>query len=109
MSATKLEHLQRLQDRAQTLIESAKFEDGWIYRWVLVSSLIKYDRATMTCKMMNGLCPDSLRGRFITRSEVSRYLTRSQLDIDIPTQNLEFSKGSFFTLVPKHGMTFQET
>ena len=32
LSATKLEHLlfKRLQDRAQTLIESAKFEDGWI-------------------------------------------------------------------------------
>ena len=96
LSTTKLEHLQRLQDRAQTLIESAKFEDGWICKWLSVSSLIKYDRAIMTYKIMNGLCPDSLRGRFITRSEISGYSTRNMLDIDIPRQNLEFSKGSFF-------------
>ena len=96
LSATKLEHLQRLQDRAQTLLESAKFEDRWICKWLSVSSLIKYDRAIMTYKMMNGFCPDSLGGKFITRSEISSYLTRNQLDIDIPRQNLEFSKGSFF-------------
>ena len=50
----------------------------------------------MTYKMMNGLSPDSLRGKFIIRSEISRYSTRNQLDIDIPRQNLESSKGSFF-------------
>ena len=91
LSATKLEHLQRLQDRVQTLIERANFEDGWICKWLSVSNLIKYDRAKMTYKIMNGLCPDSLRGKFITRSEISSYSTRNQLDIDIPRQNLEFS------------------
>lgn len=91
-STTKLEHIQRLQDRARTLIESPKSEDGWIS----VSSLIKYDRAIMICKMMNGLCPDSLRDRFRTRSEISSYSTRNELDIDIPGQNLEFSTESFF-------------
>ena len=50
----------------------------------------------MTYEMMNGLCPDSLRGKFITKSEMYSYSTRNQLDIDIPRQNLEFSKGSFF-------------
>ena len=50
----------------------------------------------MTYKMMNGLCPDILRGRFMTRPEISSYSTRNQLDIDIPRQNLEFTKGSFF-------------
>ena len=50
----------------------------------------------MTYKMINGLCPDSLRGKFTTRSEISSYSTRNQLDIDIPRHNLEFSKGSFF-------------
>ena len=29
------------------------------------------------------------------RSEISSYSTRNQLDIDIPRQNLEFSKGRF--------------
>ena len=58
--------------------------------------LIKYDRAITTYKMINGLRPDSLRGRFITRSKRSSYSTRNHLDNDIPRQDLEFSKGSFF-------------
>ena len=45
---------------------------------------------------MNGLCPDNLRGRLTTRSEISNYPTRNQFDLDIPRQNLEFSKRSFF-------------
>ena len=45
---------------------------------------------------MNGLCPDNLSGRLITRSQISNYPTRNQLDLDIPRQNLEFSKRSFF-------------
>ena len=92
----RLKCLQHLQDRAQTLIEKAKFEDGWTCKWLSVLDLIKYDRDIMTYKMMNGLCPDNLRGKFITRSEISSYSTRNQLNIDIPRQNLEFSKGSFF-------------
>ena len=95
-SVTKLEHLQRLQDRAQTLIESAKFRDGWNCRWLSVTNPIKYDRAMMTYKMMNDLCPDSVNGRFSTMSEISSYSTRSHIDIDIPRQNLEFSYASFF-------------
>ena len=41
LSDTKLEHLQRLQDRPQTLIKRAKFEDGWICKWLSVSTLLK--------------------------------------------------------------------
>ena len=96
LSATKLERLQRLQGRAQTLIESAKSEDGWICKWLSVSSLIKYDRGINDAQNDEWSCPDTLKGRFITRSEISSYSTRNQLDIDIPRQNLEFSKGSFF-------------
>ena len=50
----------------------------------------------MIYKIMNGLCPDNLRGRLVTRSQISSYQTRNQLDIDTPRQNLEFSKNSFF-------------
>lgn len=56
----------------------------------------------MMYKMINGICPDSRRGRFICRSEMSRtYSTRNQLNIDTARQNLEFSKGSFFHSVAK--------
>ena len=96
LSNTKLDHLQRLQNRARTLIEGSRLKDGWSCNWLSVSNLIKFDRAVMIYKIMNGLCPDNLRGRLITRSEISNYPTRNQFDLDIPRQNLEFSKRSFF-------------
>ena len=95
LSATKLENLQRLQNRVQTLIEGAKLEDGWICKWLSVSNLNKYDRAIMKYKMTNGLCPDSLEIN-LSLDQRSSYSTRNQLDIDIQRQNMEFPKGSFF-------------
>ena len=50
----------------------------------------------MIYKTMNGLCSDNLRGRLGTRSQISNYRTRNQLDLGAPRQNLEFSKSSFF-------------
>ena len=61
-----------------------------------ISNLITFDKAVMIYKIMNGLCPDNLRGRLATRSQISNYPTRNQLDLDTPRQNLEFSKNSFF-------------
>ena len=96
LSNTKLDHLQRLQTRARALIESSRLKDGWSCNWLSVSNLIIFDRAVMIYRIMNGLCPDNLRGRMVTRSQISNYPTRTQLDLDTPRQNLEFSKGSFF-------------
>ena len=96
LSNTKLDHLQRLQTRARTLIESSRLKDGWSCNWLSVSNLIIFDRAVMIYKIMNGLCPDNLRGRLVTKSLISNYPTRNQLDLDTPRQNLEFSKGMFF-------------
>ena len=96
LSNTKLDHLQRLQNRARTLIESSRLKDGWACNWLSVSNLIKFDRALMIYKILNGLCPESLNGKLITRSQISKYQTRNQQDLDIPRLNLEFSKTSFF-------------
>ena len=96
LSNTKLDHLQRLQSRARTLIESSRLKDGWTCNWLSVSNLIKFDRAIMIYKILNGLCPESLNGKLITRSQISKYQTRNQQDLDIPRLNLEFSKTSFF-------------
>ena len=49
----------------------------------------------MIYKITNELCPDSLKGRFLTRLQLSNYPLRNSLDIDVPRQNLEFSKRSF--------------
>ena len=95
-SNIKLDHLQRLQNRARTLIESSRLKDGWRCAWLSVSSLIEYDRAIMIYKITNDLCPDSLKGRFSTTSQLSNYRLRNSLDIDMPRQNLEFSKRSYY-------------
>ena len=87
LSNTKLDHLQRLQNRARTLIESSRLKDGWTCNWLSVSNLIKFDRATMIYKILNGLCPENLNGKLITRSKTSNYQTRNQQDLDIPRLN----------------------
>ena len=51
LSATKLEHLQRLRDRGIELIEGAKYRDGWNCNWLPVSNFIRYDKAIMPYKI----------------------------------------------------------
>ena len=106
LSNTKLDHLQSLQNRARTLIESSRLKDGWTCTWLSVSNLIKFDRAIMIYKILNGPCPESLNGKLITRSQISKYQTRNQQDLDIPRLNLEFSKTSFSIQVQRHGTKF---
>ena len=96
LSNTKLDHLQRLQNRARTLIESSRLKDGWTCNWLSVSNLIKVDRAIMIYKILNGLCPESVNRKLITRSQISKYQTRNQQDLEIPRFNLDFSNTSFF-------------
>ena len=90
LSNTKLDHLQRLQNRARTLIESSRLKDGWICNWLSVSNLIRFDRAIMIYEILNGLCPKNLNAKLITRSQISKYQPRNQQDLDIRRLNLEF-------------------
>ena len=96
LSNTKLDHLQRLQNRSRTLIECSRLKDGWSCTWLSVSNLIKFDRAVMIYKIINGLCPDNLKGKLVTKSQISNYSIRNCLQLDIPRQNIEFSTRSFF-------------
>ena len=63
--------------------------------WLSVIKCIKYDKAVMTYKILNNLCPGSLHRKFAMRSHISTYETRNCHDISIPKQNREFSKRSF--------------
>ena len=83
------------QHESRTLIGSSRLKDGWSCNWLSVSNLI-FDKAMMIYKIINGLCPDNLRGRLVTRSQISNYPTRNHLDLDIPRQNVEFSISRFF-------------
>ena len=96
LSNTKLQHLQHLQKRAKTLIENFRSKDGWRCNWLSISNTIHFEKAIMISKIVNGLCPDTLRGRLIPRSQLSSYSTRNQSDLDILRLNLEFSKNNFF-------------
>ena len=96
MSSTKLDHFQRLQNRAQEFIEGSRLKDGWCCKWLSVPNLVKFDRAVMVYKIINGLCPDSLKGKLVTRPQISNYSTGNCLHLDIPRQNLEFSKRNSF-------------
>ena len=55
LSSTKLDHLQRLQNRARTLIEGSRFKDGSCCNWLSVSNFVKFDRAVMIYRITNGL------------------------------------------------------
>ena len=85
-----------LQNRARTLIEGSRLKNRWSCNWLSVSNLIKLDRVVMIYKIINGLCPDNLKGGLVTRFQISDYSTRNCLHLDTSRQNLEFSKKSFF-------------
>ena len=57
---SKLNTLQRLQDRARSIIDNARQKDGWSHNWLTVEQLIKIDRSVMTYKIINRQCPESL-------------------------------------------------
>ena len=95
LSNTKLESLQRLQNRARRLIECASHKDGWVCDWLDVHNLVRYDRLITTYKINNGLCPENLKNKFTPRSNISRYNTRKIDDFEIPRLRLEYCKKSF--------------
>ena len=50
----------------------------------------------MIYKIINSLCPDSLKGKLVTIAQISNYSKRHVLHLDIPRQCLEFSKRDVF-------------
>ena len=91
----KLETLQRLQNRAQPIIESARLKDNWLCDWLNVNNLISFDWSIITYKIMNKLSPESLWGKFEPRSMHSSYVTRKCHDLQIPRLNTEHAKMGF--------------
>ena len=91
----KLETLQPLHNRAQSIIESARLKDNWSCDWLNVNNLIYSDRSVMTYKIMNKLSPGSLWDKFELRSMQSSYVTRSCHDLQIPRLNTEQAKKGF--------------
>ena len=92
---TKLSSLQRLQDRACSIIASARMKDSWSASWLNVENLFRYDRNVMTYKIMNRLCPENLWDKYQPRSFHSTYNTRHCRDLQIPRYKTEFAKKGF--------------
>ena len=64
LSSTELQTLQCLQNKALTIIESARFKDAWPKKWLNVENLIRFDRSVLVYKALNRLCPESLWNMF---------------------------------------------
>ena len=101
LSSTKLSTLQRYQDRAFDLIESSKIKDDYNKNILNVNQLMTFDRAVMTFKIVNQLCPERLQNKFIERSALSKYNTRNMKDLHVQKLKLEHTKKSFLYTGPK--------
>ena len=95
LPARKIETLQRLQNRAQLIIETARVKGNWSCDWLNVSNLISFDRLVMMYKIINKLSPESLWDKFELRSVHSKYETRNFHDLQIPRLNKELAKNGF--------------
>ena len=95
LSKSKINTLQRLQDRARSIIDNARQKDGWSHNWLTVEQLIKFDRSVMTYKIINRQCPESLWDKYHQRTQLSNHITRNCRDLQIPRNNLEYVKKGF--------------
>ena len=88
----KIETLQRLQNRAQLIIETARVKDKWSSDWLNVSNLISFDRLV---KIINKLRPESLWDKFELRSVHSKYEISNCHDLQIRRLHTERARISF--------------
>ena len=73
LPSTKLSTLQKYQNRAFNLIESSKIKDAYNKNVLDVRELMLFDRAVMTFRIVNVLCPEGLQNKFIERCALSHY------------------------------------
>ena len=96
LADTKMEALQRLQNRAFDIIDSSRLEGLWERRSLNVNQVMNFDRSLMTYKIVNNLCLEILQNKFQERSSISKYNTRNKRDLHFQRLNLECVKKSFF-------------
>ena len=101
LSETKLDTLQRLHDRAHSIIENTRIKDEWSTNWLSVENLIRFDRSVMAYKILNKLSPESLWDKYQYRSAYSSYETRNCKDLQIPRLTTEQAKKGFYYSVLK--------
>ena len=80
---TKLSTLQRLQDRACSIIYKARLKENWSCNWLTVKQLTNFDRSAMTYKIVNRQCPESLWDKYHNRTQHSNYRTGNCRDLKV--------------------------
>ena len=100
LPSTKLSTLQKYQNRAFNLIESSKIKDAYNRNVLDVRELMLFDRAVLTFKIFNMLCPESLQNKFIEISVISNYKTRNMKNLHVQKLKLEHAKRSFLYTAP---------
>ena len=90
-----MEPLHYFQERAISIIDTARIKDDWSKNFLQVKQLITFDRSVMTYKIMNRLRPENLWNKFQRRSHYSNYNTRFCENLQIPKYNLDYSKKRF--------------
>ena len=98
LSKTKLDTLQRLHNRNNSIIENTRIKDKWSYHWLSVENFIRFDHSVMAYKILNKLSPESLWNKYQYRSAYSNYETRNCNDLQIPRLKTEHAKKGFTTL-----------
>ena len=93
LNKSKIIALQRLHNRVCCIIENAKIKDNCF--WLNVEDIIRYDRDSMTYKIMNKLYPEKSFNKFLPRSSVWKYNIRHCRDLEIPRYRTEFAKRGF--------------
>ena len=84
-----------IQNRTFYLIESAPIKDQIPTARLSVEKVIAYDRTTMVHKILKEMCPKIPKGKFIRRTQNSKYEIRRINDLQIPKLRLVLSKKSF--------------
>ena len=67
----------------------SKIKDAYNRNVLDVRELMLSDRAVMTVKSVNMLCPEGLQNKFIERSALSNYKTRNMKNLHIQMLKLE--------------------
>ena len=92
LSSSKIEYLQRLQDRAVSMIHASRIKDNWTPNVLTVKHIIAFD---LVYKIVNKLFTGNLWSNFHPRSLYSRCNTGFCRNIQIPKYNLEYAKKGF--------------
>ena len=103
----KLCVLQKIQDRAFHLIESAAIKDRIPSARLDVEKIITYDRSIMVHKILKEMCPENLKGKLTRRNKISKYVTRRINDLQYPNHSWKSQKRVFRMSVQRSRMLSQ--